>query len=175
MKDHRLAVLCELDAELGRDGSAMIWPTISELQPEDETDATLPTWDALATSGQSPRGGVLLVNSEGELVQKLAASNEKFCNAFPNAFFYVNSKRGLAAGFHLVEGFYRDDRPLVEKVLSDQQNAELDRLWEELNFVTNSTETLLRGFVWFERSERHVLQDERFDFLRAEDPETCQR
>ncbi|MFT5326551.1 MAG: hypothetical protein ACI8P0_004427 [Planctomycetaceae bacterium] len=39
-----------------------------------------------------------------------------------------------------------------------------------MNFVTQSVETLIRGFVWFERSERHVLHDKRFDFLRAEDP-----
>jgi hypothetical protein len=29
----------------------------------------------------------------------------------------------------------------------------------------------LRGFVWFERSERHVLHDKRFDWLRSEDPQ----
>lgn len=67
--------------------------------------------------------------------------------------------RGLAAGFHLVEGFFRDDLPLVQKVLNDDQNAELNRLWQELDFVTQSTETLLRGFVWFERSEREVLHE----------------
>ena len=96
---------------------------------------------------------------------------ERFCDTFPNRFFYVDAKRGLAAGFHLVEGFFRDDKPLVEKVLSEDEVAELDRLWQELHFTTNSTETLLRGFVWFERSERHVLHDKRFDFLRPENPQ----
>ena len=50
------------------------------------------------------------------------------------------------------------------------EQRELDRLWKELDFVTQSVETLLRGFVWFERAERHVLHDKRFDFLRSEDP-----
>ena len=85
--------------------------------------------------------------------------------------FFVNEKRGLAAGFHLVEGFFRDDRPLVEKVLSEAEREQLDLLWRDLEFVTQSAETLIRGFVWFERSERHVLHDKRFDFLRPEDPE----
>ena len=89
---------------------------------------------------------------------------------FPNRFFYVDANRGLAAGFHLVEGFFRDDRPLMEMVLTDVQRNELDRLWKEHEFVTQSTETLLRGFVWFERAERRILADKQFDFLRADDP-----
>jgi hypothetical protein len=112
----------------------------------------------------------LLLPGDSELAKKLAKSAEIFCRTFPNRFFYVDSERGLAAGFHLVEGFFRDDLPLVEKVLSAAEQRELDQLWQELEFVTQSTETLLRGFVWFERAERHVLHDARFDFLRSEDP-----
>ncbi len=112
----------------------------------------------------------LLVHPKSRSAEELAAAAERFCHAFPNGFFYVDGQRGLAAGFHLVEGFFRDDRPLVEKVLSETERGELDELWRELHFVTRSAETLLQGFVWFEVSERHVLQDERFDFVRAEDP-----
>ncbi len=112
----------------------------------------------------------LLIDSGSDFVSGHVESSEQFCRTFPNRFFYVDRNRGLAAGFHLVEGFFRDDQPLVERVLTEQERAELDLLWEELNFVTQSVETLIRGFVWFERSERHVLHDKRFDFLRAEDP-----
>jgi len=113
----------------------------------------------------------LLLQSEGKLAKDLTASGERFCAAFPNRFFYVDGNRGLAAGFHLVEGVFRDDQPLVNNVLTEAECRELDRLWKDLDFVTNRTETLLRGFVWFERSERHVLYDKRFDFLRSEDPD----
>ena len=82
----------------------------------------------------------------------------------------MDNNRDLAAGFHLVEGFFRDDRPLVEKVLTDTEQTELDRLWKDLDFVTQSVETLLRGFVWFERAERHVSAEKRFDYLRPDDP-----
>ncbi|HET6880201.1 MAG TPA: DUF1592 domain-containing protein, partial [Pirellulales bacterium] len=112
----------------------------------------------------------LLIDPNGDLAKSMANSSAQFCRAFPNRFFYVDNERGLAAGFHLVDGFFRDDLPLMEKVLSDPEPRELDGLWRELDFVTQATETLIRGFVWFERSERHVLHDKRFDFLRPEDP-----
>jgi hypothetical protein len=113
----------------------------------------------------------LLIRPDSPFAKDLAVSGERFCNVFPSRFYYVNESRGLAAGFHLVEGFFRDDQPLVEKVLSKTERDELDRLWRELNFVTQSIETLLRGFVWFERAERHVLTDKRFDYLQADDPQ----
>ena len=112
-----------------------------------------------------------LIYGDSTTTKNLAESAEAFCYTFPNRFFYVDKGRGLAAGFHLVEGFFRDDRPLVEKVLTDQERTELDHLWRDLDFVTHRAETLLRGFVWFERAEREVLHDKRFDFLRSEDPQ----
>lgn len=112
----------------------------------------------------------LLASRDRPLPPEIQDAATAFCKTFPNRFYYVDSGRGLSAGFHLVEGFFRDDRPLVDKVLSEQELAELNRLWEELDFVTESAETLLRGFVWFERAEREVLHDKRFDFLRSEDP-----
>ncbi len=115
--------------------------------------------------------GSLLMHGDSDLAKQLSQSAERFCQTFPNRFFYVDNERGLAAGFHLVEGFFRDDQPLMQKVLSEEEQRQLDTLWQELHFVTQSTETLLRGFVWFERAERHTLHDERFDFLRSEDPQ----
>lgn len=137
--------------------------------------STKAAFHLLSATGKRPEstfgtGVALLVQPESQLAKDIAASGEKFCNTFPNRFFYVDADRNLAAGFHLVEGFFRDDRPLMEKVLSEAERNELDRLWKELDFVTQSVETLLRGFVWFERAERHVLTDKRFDFLRSDDP-----
>jgi len=132
-----------------------------------------------SSSGDQPADSIQanvhwLIQPGGKAAQELTAAGELFCDVFPNRFFYVDDRRGLAAGFHLVEGFFRDDQPLMQKVLDPQQTKQLNQLWDELDFVTQSAETLLRGFVWFERSERHVLQDERFDFLRAEDPRLVQ-
>ncbi len=129
--------------------------------------AATPT-DALAAA--SGADAEVLADPDSPCVEQLRPFAEKFCEVFPDRFVYVDPGRGLEAGFHLVEGFFRDDQPLVRLVLSDSQKATLDDLWTELEFINTSAETLLRGFVWFERSEREVLHDKRFEFLRAEDP-----
>ena len=153
LQGKQLLVPIRLDAQHSQQGSVLVRHARSELAERNlGPDVTC------------------LVHRDSDLGRELAASGAQFCRAFPNRFFYVDERRGLAAGFHLVEGFFRDDRPLVEKVLSEAEKQELDQLWRELEFVTQSYETLLRGFVWFERSERHVLHDKRFDFLRPEDP-----
>ncbi|MBI3822986.1 MAG: DUF1592 domain-containing protein [Planctomycetes bacterium] len=142
-----------------------------ELDSKSTPEAAVHVQHAIGTRPDAKFGGELLLQPESKLAKDLTSSGERFCAAFPNRFFYTDPNRGLAAGFHLVEGVFRDDQPLVNKVLTDAECKELDRLWKELDFVTNRTETLLRGFVWFERSERHVLYDKRFDFLRSEDPD----
>jgi hypothetical protein len=153
LQGKQLLVECELDAKSCPDAAFHLQHAIGK-----RPDAKFET------------GVELLIHPESQLAKDLAASAEQFCKAFPSRFFYVNDSRGLAAGFHLVEGFFRDDRPLVEHVLTAAERGELDRLWHELHFVTQSVETLLRGFVWFERAERHVLTDKRFDYLQADDP-----
>ncbi|MGN6544299.1 MAG: DUF1592 domain-containing protein, partial [Aureliella sp.] len=154
LEGKHLLARCELDPKHSREGSVFIQHSLGDAA-------------ASELSGRAE----LLIHRESELAKRLEEPAAKFCKAFPNRFFYVDSGRGLAAGFHLVDGFFRDDRPLVEKVLSQQELAELEKLWRELDFVTQSAETLLRGFVWFERAEREVLHDKRFDFLRSEDPQ----
>ena len=149
-----------------------------QLLLECELEGDLSTKSAfhlLPATGKRPEsilgtGVALVVRPESQLAKDMAASGERFCRAFPNRFFFVDPNRNLTAGFHLVEGIFRDDQPLVRKVLTDSERIELDRLWKELDFVTQRTETLLRGFVWFERAERHVIQDKRFDYLSSDDP-----
>ena len=158
LAEQHLLLKCQLDPKHSRDGSALVQTFVREIPVREISTSR---FDGKVTH---------LIYSESETAKKLAEAGEGFCAAFPNRFFYVDEVRGLAAGFHLVEGFFRDDQPLVHKVLNEAEREQLDRLWQELDFVTNSTENLLRGFVWFERSEREVLHDKRFDFLRSEDP-----
>ena len=100
-----------------------------------------------------------------------ASSGTQFCKLFPNRFIYVDPTRGVSAGFHLIEGFFRDDQPLYRNVLSDAEQKELDGLWKELYFVTGIWEKMLRGFVFFERSERNFLKHRDFDSFKEEDPD----
>lgn len=127
-------------------------------------------------TGNLTKLGVPLPNLPGvdankPVPKELEASGRAFCRLFPNRFYYVDATRGLSAGFHLIEGFFRDDQPLCRSVLSDDEIRELDRLWAELYFVTGIWEKELRGFVFFERSERNFLKHADFDSFKEEDPD----
>lgn len=148
-----LLMKCQLDTSHNRNGNAF-----ADIQYNTRAPRSL------------GRNAKLLIEKESDLTKSVSQFATDFCDTFPNRFYYVDSGRGLAAGFHLVEGFFRDDQPLVNKVLSEAENVKLNKLWREIDFVTESAETLLRGFVWFERAEREVLLDKRFDFLSSEDP-----
>ena len=112
-----------------------------------------------------------LIAATHPLAKECLESAGSFCRLFPSRFYYVDDPRGLSAGFHLIEGFFRDDQPLCRSVLSDAEKRELDRLWSELYFVTGIWEKGLRGFVFFERSERNFLKHADFDTFKEEDPE----
>ncbi len=72
-----------------------------------------------------------------------------FCRVFPDRFtmeergrnyFDTSKDRGryLNAGFHSLMGYFRDDQPLYTLLLDDEQQAELDEMWQELEFVASS-------------------------------------
>lgn len=106
---------------------------------------------------------------------------EQFCRVFPDTFVisdrapYFDPKAGgsgrlLTAGFHLMQGFFRDDRPLCELVLDDAERRELDTLWDEFNFVTDAPSRQYKDFIFFERAESpRYLKPAEFDFARSED------
>jgi len=117
---------------------------------------------------------------------------ERFCAAFPDAFVvsdrgpYFDPKgagkgRPLTAGFHLMQGYFRDDEPLCDLILDEPQRSELDALWFELNFVTLAPLRQYKDFIFFERAEPpRFMGDAEFDFARSEDkdattPEKIQR
>ena len=130
--------------------------------------------------GDNLAEGMYLINPEHSEARSFQSAGETYCKLFPNRFYFVDETRGLSAGFHLIEGFFRDDQPLCRSVLSDAEKQNLDRLWDELYFATNIAEKMLRGFVFFERSERNFLKHPDFDSIKEEDPdlikdETLQR
>jgi len=78
------------------------------------------------------------------------AAFAKFANVFPDAFYI--SERGrffpddsedkgrlLSAGFHNVMGYMRDDTPLQELILDEKGKKQLDRLWQEFEFIGDYT------------------------------------
>ena len=113
--------------------------------------------------------------------EELRAALQEFCRVFPAAF--VVSDRGpyfdpksagqgrlLTAGFHLMQGYFRDDRPLYDLVLDEAEQRELDELWQELNFITLVPERQYKDFIFFERAEPpRFMGESAFDFARSED------
>ncbi len=107
---------------------------------------------------------------------------KRFANIFPDAFYlsergrdYVGKEREkqekgrlLSAGFHSMMGYYRDDQPLYDLILNDAERSEIDRLWDELDFITQAPKRQFIGFLWFERTDSRYMTDPVFDFARAE-------
>ncbi len=119
-----------------------------------------------------------------ESERQLRSALERFCSVFPDAFVvsdrgpYFDPKaagqgRPLTAGFHLMQGYFRDDQPLYDLILDDRQRRELDALWDELNFVTRAPLRQYKDFIFFERAEPpRFMHDAEFDFARSEDKDS---
>jgi hypothetical protein len=126
----------------------------------------------------------LLVPADETERKRHEAAFARFCDVFPDAFFisergrdYVEESskqqgekgRLLSAGFHSMMGYFRDDRPLYELLLSDEEQRELDALWQQLDFIASAPMRQYVGFLWFERTDSRYMRDPQFDFARAED------
>jgi len=122
-----------------------------------------------------------VAENDPETEGKLRKSLERFCAVFPDTFAVtdrgayfdanlVGKGRLLTAGFHLMQGYFRDDDPLCELILNEAQKRELDALWDELNFITLVLMRQYRDYIFFERAEppRFMFEAE-FDFARSED------
>ena len=75
----------------------------------------------------------------------------------------------LSAGLHNQMGYFRDDRPLYELMLSTDDRHELDRLWKEFDYIASIPSRQYGDFLWYERAEAGFVRGEEFDFVRAED------
>jgi len=81
---------------------------------------------------------------------KYEASFARFANVFPDVF-YISERgrffpddsedkgRFLSAGYHNVMGYFRDDTPLMELILDAKGVKELNRLWDEFDFIGDHT------------------------------------
>ena len=110
----------------------------------------------------------------------------KFCEMIPDAFFisergrdYVDTPKDqqekgrlLSAGFHSMMGYYRDDAPLYDLALDEEGQRQLDRLWQELDFVALAPMRQYVGHLWFERTDSRFMRDEKFDFARPENKQS---
>jgi hypothetical protein len=66
-------------------------------------------------------------------------------------------------------GYFRDDQPLYDLILDEAGQREIDRLWDEFNFVSSVPQRMHTSLVWFERTDSGYLRDPEFDAYRPED------
>ena len=106
-----------------------------------------PRWAALMTRARADDTDLVVPAAERA---RYEASFARFASVFPDVF-YVSERgryfpddsddkgRFLSAGYHNVMGFWRDDVPLMELVLDDKGQRELNRLWDEFDFIADHT------------------------------------
>lgn len=87
------------------------------------------------------------------------AAFARFSAVFPTAFclrergrFYpitsMDKERYLGAGLHSLMGYSRDDTPLIELILDEQEKQELETLWHEFDFIGDYTLRTYTQFVF---------------------------
>jgi hypothetical protein len=152
--------------------------------------AFAPRVDRLQVRGISNGSQPFLLWRNGQLAEQhlrydgdADLSVERFCQVVPDTFVVLergpyydpgSSPKGrfLSAGFHLMQGYYRDDGPLYELVLDGAARREIDTLWTELHFVTQDALRQYKDFIFFERAEPpRFMFEATFDFARSEDKE----
>lgn len=121
---------------------------------------------------------LLVVPADSTARAAALTSLERFAEVFPDAFLITErtstwlaanqTGRLLSAGFHSADGYYRDDAPLYNLILDEEERREIDLLWDELNFISNAPARQLAGFVWFERTDTDFMLSPEFGHLRPE-------
>ena len=87
------------------------------------------------------------------------AAFARFSAVFPTAFylrergrFYpvdsYDQGRYLGAGFHSVTGYFRDDAVLSELILDEKGKKELDKLWQDFEFIADYTGRTWEQFLF---------------------------
>jgi hypothetical protein len=132
----------------------------------------------------SPAAKALTPPTDKAAAARYEATFGRFCTVFPDAFYVAQrgrvflkeeqqkqegAVRLLSAGFHSMTGYFRDDGPLYALILDGKGQLELDRLWEEFDFITGAPMRQYTSFIWYERAESGFIRSSEFDFARSED------
>jgi hypothetical protein len=104
-------------------------------------------WAALVDKSRTGDPDLVVPAAERARYQ---AAFSRFASVFPDVF-YVKERgryfpddsqdkgRLLSAGYHNVMGYWRDDVPLQELILDDAGRKQLNRLWDEFDFISDYT------------------------------------
>ncbi len=113
-----------------------------------------PRWAALQAKARAGDADLIVPAAERP---RYEASFARFASIFPDVF-YVSERgryfpddsddkgRLLSAGYHNSMGYFRDDTALQELILDEKGVKELNRLWDEFDFIADYTS---RTFVQY--------------------------
>jgi Protein of unknown function (DUF1592)/Protein of unknown function (DUF1588)/Protein of unknown function (DUF1585)/Protein of unknown function (DUF1595) len=104
-----------------------------------------PRWAALSAKARANDADLIVPAAQRASYE---AAFSRFASVFPDAF-YVSERgryfpddsedkgRLLSAGYHNIMGYYRDDLPLIQLILDDKGTQELNRLWNEFDYIAD--------------------------------------
>ena len=140
--------------------------------PFNQDDVVEPEWDNAFGPGKT----ILVENEPGDPDLFVPAGQRaryeaawgRFCSVFPDMFYKESRGRNyfrtgkdegryLSAGFHNVMGYFRDDQPLYELLLDKKQQATLDEMWREMDFVASIN---IRTYVEFAKLGTRGTRDD---------------
>lgn len=140
--------------------------------PFSQADVVEPEWENAFGPGKT----VLVENKSGDPELFVPAGQRaryeaawgRFCSVFPDMFYKESRGRNyfrtgkdegryLSAGFHNVMGYFRDDQPLSELLLDEKQQATLDEMWREMDFVASIN---IRTYVEFAKLGTRGTRDD---------------
>lgn len=139
-----------LDARTGAEGSVQL--QVVSGGPPPASDLTPSTVTATAAGGRWTDGkqnvsfGVpIVVNERSAARARWERAFDDFRQLFPAALCYT--KIVPVDEVVTLTLFYREDDQLVRLMLDEAQKAQLDRLWDELHFVSQDALTLVDGYA----------------------------
>jgi hypothetical protein len=118
-------------------------PDIPKYPPLHEEAA--PRWAALSAWARANDNDLVVPAAQRT---RYEAAFARFAWVFPDTF-YVTERgryfpddsedkgRLLSAGYHNTGGYFRDDLPLVQLILDDNGKKQLDRLWNEFDYIAD--------------------------------------
>ncbi len=121
-------------------------PVVPAIPPYPELhEEAAPRWAALSAKARANDPDLIVPAAQRP---RYEAAFARFASVFPDAFYI--SERGryfpddsedkgrlLSAGYHNIMGYYRDDLPLRQLILDDNGTKELDRLWNEFDYIAD--------------------------------------
>ena len=119
-------------------------PVVPEIPKyPDLHEEAAPRWAAVSAKARANDTDLIVPAAQRARYQ---AAFSRFASVFPDVFYVsergryfpddtVDKGRLLSAGYHNIVGYYRDDLPLVQLILDDNGKKELDRLWNEFDYI----------------------------------------